>query len=54
MKKRLQLHRETLRNLETDLISKAVGGISVVTGCTTVGTCSNCDGTLCPRGSCLC
>ncbi len=54
MKKRLRLHRETLRNLEADLISKAAGGISQVGGCTTVGTCSNCDGTLCGHGSCLC
>ncbi len=54
MKKRLHLNRETLRILEADLISKAVGGISLQTGCTTVGTCSNCDGTLCAHGSCLC
>lgn len=54
MKKRLHLNRETLRNLEADLISRAAGGISMPTACTTVGTCSNCDGTLCPRGSCLC
>jgi hypothetical protein len=53
MKKRLRLHRETLRNLEADLISKAAGAISQVGGCTTVGSCSNCDGTLCAH-SCLC
>jgi hypothetical protein len=54
MKKKLHLHRETIRNLEADRISKAAGGISVQTGCTTVGTCTNCDGTLCGHGSCLC
>jgi hypothetical protein len=54
MKKKLYLHRETLRTLEADHISKAGGAISALTGCTTVGSCSNCDGTLCAPGSCLC
>jgi hypothetical protein len=53
MKKRIQLHRETLLNLETGVISKAVGGVSGALGPTQcpLASCSYCH-TVCP--SCPC
>jgi hypothetical protein len=53
MKKKIQLHRETLRSLETGLVKMAVGGVSAgepATQCP-LASCSYCH-TVCP--SCIC
>ncbi len=51
-KRKIQLHRETLRNLDSGDLSNAAGAVTPVTHCATVcTTCSYC-GTACRTCPC--
>jgi hypothetical protein len=55
IRKRLSLHRETLRGLEEENLGEAVGGVSANTGCrSNCGSCpaSACAPTRCPNTVC--